>query len=171
MTQQPPQDEDRGFVVRGFVMLGLMAVLAMVVLLIVFQKPADKLPVDPAGIAAEASPKGWEVRYNAALALARRGSPATPWEIVAEILNENQQLRNFRVPVKDGKDAPDEASARRAILNALTAIREWRDKQKGPPPADAGSFELVRTKINELATHGVMEIKVQAEQTKLALAK
>lgn len=171
MMQQPPQEEDRGFVVRGFVMLGLMAALATVVLVIVFQNPAQPLPVDPAGVAAEPSPPGWEVRYNSALALARRGSASTPWEIVAEMLNEKQQLRNFRVPVKDGKDAPDEGSARRVVVNALSAIREWREKQKGPPPADAGSFELVRNKVNDLASHAVMEIKMQAEQTKLAIAK
>src|SRR4051794_16315506 len=107
MSQQLPQDEDRGFVVRGFVMLGLMAALAMVLLLILLQGSDQQLPVDPADIAAAPSAKGWEVRYNAALALARRGAAQTPWEVIAEMLDEKQQLRNFRASPKKGVDVPD----------------------------------------------------------------
>lgn len=167
--QQPPTEEDRGFVVRGFVMLGLMLVLAMVVLLILFQKPAPTQATDPAGVPLEPSAKGWEVRYNAALALARRGSASAPWETIAEMLDEKQQLRNFRLKIQGGKDLGDEGAARGVVLNALQAVRQWREKQTNPPVANAGSFELVRTKIDALAAHSVAEVKVQAEKTRQAL--
>jgi hypothetical protein len=71
------------------------------------------------------SPKGWEIRYNATLALARKGSPNLPFDIAAEMLDEKQQMLNFSMCLKNGKMAVDEAAARRTVINALEAIVEW----------------------------------------------
>lgn len=79
------------------------------------------------------SPAGWEVRYNAALALARRGSPhakdAGVWDTLLEMLDEDQQLRNFRSKLDDGREVPDETGARTTVIGALQAAQELRRKQ------------------------------------------
>src|SRR5207302_7649724 len=41
-----------------------------------------------------------EIRYNAALALARRGSPLTPWRLVLEILDESKVQRQYAADAK-----------------------------------------------------------------------
>ena len=61
------------------------------------------------------SKAGWEVRYNATVALARRGSDKIKdeqvWENLLEMLDEEQQLRNFHRELKDKSEVPDEAGA------------------------------------------------------------
>src|SRR5262249_40475230 len=81
------------------------------------------------------SPPGWEVRYNATIALARRGSPHIKdepvWEVLLEMLDEGQQLRNFRHKVKErgNIEVADDGNAYLTIITALQAIAELH-KQK-----------------------------------------
>lgn len=80
-----------------------------------------------------AAPTGWEVRYNAALALAHRGSdklsdPAVQ-ELFREMLDEDQQLRNFRIKRKDGSEAPDPVAARGTVLGAMKALKDAKEKR------------------------------------------
>ena len=124
--------DDSGFVRRGFLMLGGMTILVGIVLAILFWKPVAPPTPIPADLPAEPSAPGWQVRYNAAIALARRGSAKTPWPILREMLDENQQLRNFTDPEAGAKKTePDEAAARSTVLEALKAVAEWHRKQTG----------------------------------------
>lgn len=115
------------------------------------------------------SSPGWEVRYNAALALARRGSdkakdPAA-WDTLQEMLDEQQQLRNFRVQMRDGREVPDESAARLTVISALRAVTELHRKQPG----------IDLTELNEpiakLARSDNALLSKEAKQTQLALAK
>src|SRR5438874_1630645 len=73
------------------------------------------------------SPSGWEIRYNAALALAHRGSAQildpVAWESLVEMLDEEQQLRNFTTLLSDGREVPDETAARLTVIGALKAVQ------------------------------------------------
>src|SRR5688572_29239137 len=108
------QQQDTGLAQRGLLLLGGMTALVIVVLLIVLRNPdgPSKSPAKrndvvipvfvapapfPAGVAWPSlvqlsdqlpSAPGWEVRYNAAVALARRGSLKTPWPVVRDMLDE-----------------------------------------------------------------------------------
>src|SRR4051812_22944438 len=57
------------------------------------------------------SAKGWEIRYNATLTLARKGTADLPFETLCEMLNEHQQALNFSMCQKDGRLVVDEAAA------------------------------------------------------------
>src|SRR5260370_18760445 len=76
----------------------------------------------PAIATGPSSPPGWEVRYNATIALARRGSERVKdeqvWENLQEMLDEEQQLRNSRRKLKDGAEVPDEAGAPVTLIPA-----------------------------------------------------
>src|SRR5687768_7418802 len=115
-----PQDNDSGLVKRGFALLGLMALLVVIVLFILLRRPGqpDARPETatrpehlvwavvhpasayPAGVSWGSlyqlgdwmpSAPGWEVRYNAAAALARHGSDQVPWDLIREMLDERHQ--------------------------------------------------------------------------------
>src|SRR5205085_11327222 len=107
------------------------------------------------------SAEGWKIRYNAAGALARRGSAQVPWEILVEMLDENRQLRNFRVELQDGKVAADEAAARLTVVYALRAIADWHKKQPDRPKEAPPELAKVYAAVGKLASNPVMEIKTQ----------
>jgi hypothetical protein len=185
--------QDTGLVKRGFVLLAAMSVLVIVVLIIIFQRTVPAMPLSgerpellsaclirtgtafPVAVAwldiykiGEAFPsaEGWKIRYNAAGALARRGSADTPWEILLEMLDENRQLRNFRVELQDGKVAADEAAARLTMVYALRAIADWHKKQQDRPKEVAPELAKVYAAVDKLASNPVMEIKTQVENTR-----
>lgn len=89
--------------------------------------PGQTIPTEPPS-SVKPSRKGWQIRYNATLSLAVKGSAQVPLTELAEMLDENVQLKNFRVQLKNGQDVPDEMGARKTILNALKAITEWHKK-------------------------------------------
>jgi hypothetical protein len=125
--------DDSGFVRRGFLMLAGMAILVSVVLAILLWKPAAPPAEIRTDLPAQTSAPGWQVRYNAAIALARRGSAKTPWPLLREMLDEGQQLRNFAEPEPGAKKAEsDEAAAQATVLEALKAVAEWHRKQPAP---------------------------------------
>lgn len=72
------------------------------------------------------SSAGWEVRYNATLALARRGSPAVKnrLDVLAEMLDEQQQRQNFRGTGKNGAEVPNEAEVFQTLSSTLKAVAE-----------------------------------------------
>ena len=129
-------------------------------------RPAAAGPTVPSG--PKSSP-GWEVRYNAALALARRGSdkvkdPAV-WDTLLEMLDEQQQLRNFRAQLRDGLEVPDESAARVTVISALRAVTELHRKQ---PTMD---LTELNEPIAKLAQSDNPVLSNEAKQTQLALAK
>jgi hypothetical protein len=124
----------------------------------------------PEAITAPASSKGWEVRYNATLALANRGSDHIKdqevWENLLEMLDENQQLANFnKVPTPDGKEAPDPASARMTVIGALQAIEELHRRR---PDMDLSGLNPT---IEKLIKSSNVAVRTEATKTKLLLEK
>src|ERR1700756_824782 len=103
-------------------------VLLLLVLAVGCQRPAAPPPVS-----GPKSPAGWEVRYNAALALARRGSPHVKdpevWDSILEMLDADQQLRNFRVKTEDGHETVDENGAYATVISGLQAAQDLHRKQ------------------------------------------
>lgn len=123
----------------------------------------------PPAVTAAASPsgRGWEVRYNAALASARRGGDAAADPVVldtlAEMLDESQQLRNFRATLKDGREVPDEQSAREAVIGTLRAVADLHRKR---PTLDLG---VVKPAVAKLTESGNVVVRTEAKAAQLAL--
>lgn len=188
----PAPKEDGGLVKRGLFLLALMGAMVVVLLTILLRKPDAPAPQEapgpetlvavllhpgqefPATLAWPAltrlpetlpSAPGWEVRYNAAATLARRGSEHTPWNLIAEMLDEQQQLRNFRVRLENGRIVSDEAAARTTILTTLRAVADWH--KKNPEGAAGSDLVRVRAAVIELAEKSpILEIKSQANNTR-----
>lgn len=104
------------------------------------------LPPIPAG---QPSAPGWEVRYDAALALAHRGSEKfldpVVQDLVKEMLDEEQQFRNFRLTLKSGQETSNPLAARMAILGAINAISDYHAKL---PDADLSGFTSALEKLS-----------------------
>jgi len=98
----------------------------------------------------EPSPKGWEIRYNAALALARKGNPDLPLDIMREMLDERRQKLNFTVCSRYLRQTEDEALARRTVYNALQAFMKWYKQPQTPKKFDAENAELEKKYNAEL---------------------
>jgi hypothetical protein len=190
-VQAPEAQPDAGLARRGLLLLALMAALAVIVVLIIVQRPSAPtgaaardfvLPLAattsayPGGLpwpqlAALAeqlpSPPGWEVRYNAAHSLARRGSKNTPWATIREMLDQDQQRRNFPAKLSGGQIIADEESALRTVFTTLGVIAEWHKKQV---PAAGSSLphdlQLVYAQVDRLAESDVTQIRVQADRTR-----
>jgi hypothetical protein len=114
------------------------------------------------------SPAGWEVRYNAALALAHRGSAAikepVPWESLLEMLDEQQQMRNFTTRLSDGREVPDETAARLTVIGALKAVQTLH---RANPSLDLSALSESIAKLNQ---SGNAAVRTEAEKTRLTLA-
>jgi hypothetical protein len=108
-----------------------------------------------------------EIQYNAVCALARRGSDALKdpnvQDKLAEMLDEGQQLQNFRVRLKDGREVPDLAEARTTVESALKAIVECHRRRK-----DIDLSQLYPA-IEKLTQSENPVIKQEALRTKIAL--
>lgn len=186
-------NQDSGLVKRGLVLLALMSALVVVLLTIVLQRNPGTVPSAgtradlgagtllqvsapfPASVAwaglyqtAEAlpSPPGWEIRYNAAATLARLGKANVPWPILQEMLDEERQMRNFRVQLQDGKNVPDESAARTTMLVALRAIAEWHRKQASGDREVSAELAKVYAAVDRLAQSPLISLKTEAEKTR-----
>jgi len=106
---------------------------------------------------------GLKVRYNATIALARRGSPRVRLAMLKEMLDETTQMENFRRKQSDGKEVADEALARQTVRTTLQAITELHRKQ----PA----FDLseLRPLIDKLADSDNVAIRTEVKNTQNAL--
>lgn len=106
---------------------------------------------------------GLEVRYNAALALARRGSPKVRLDLLQEMLDEERLRENFRLRKPGGGDAADEGMVRTTLLGTLQALVELHQRQ---PEKDLTSLQPA---LRKLAQNSVKGLQVEAEKTLLAL--
>jgi hypothetical protein len=194
-------EEGSGLVRRGLMLVAGIGVLAVIVLFILLNRPvggaAPKETVPPEGlgllgsVGAVSFPgsvdwpalavmpmvlpsgPGWEIRYNATLALARRGSPHLPLENVREMLDESQQMRNFRAPLDKGGSVPDEVAARRTILNTLEALTAWWQKLPATDRARLDqdpALRAVRTELDRLAESPNATLWSKAKQTRKILS-
>lgn len=185
--------QDTGLMQRGLLLLGGMTALGVVVMLIVLRGPdsptrdaakAEPLLVPmftpnapyPATLTwlslaqlGEQMPSapGWQVRYNAAIALARRGSQNTPWPLLREMLDEQRQRRNFRILVKGGKSVANEEEAQHAVRNALAAVAQWHKKQDAAAVGTVSAdLQKVYDAVDRLAQGGNNVLRVQADRTR-----
>jgi hypothetical protein len=140
-----------------------VAVLIVLLLAAGCQRPAAQ----PTATTGPKSPAGWEVRYNATLALARRGSSHVKdpkaWDSLLEMLDEDQQLRNFRPKTENGRETVDDTGAYTTVISALQAVQELHRKQ---PHLD---LSALKEPIDKLARSPNATVSVQARQATLTL--
>jgi hypothetical protein len=105
------------------------------------------------------SAQGWQIRYNATLSLCRHGSAKVPFDILAEMLDEDLQMRNWRVILADGQNIADEQAARRTVLNALKALGEWHKHKEAVAAVGTSDPGLQRVWVAvDRLTHGDNEL-------------
>jgi hypothetical protein len=104
----------------------------------------------PALVSGPSSTPGWEVRYNAVIALARRGSDRIKddraWETLQEMLDEEQQLRNFKHELPDKRDVSDAGSAHVELITAMQAIGELHRRK---PEMDLSGLKPAIEKLTQ----------------------
>ncbi|HEX5270437.1 MAG TPA: hypothetical protein VFW33_08125, partial [Gemmataceae bacterium] len=110
---------------------------------------------------------GLRIRYNAAVALARRGSGRTPIDLLGQMLDESEQLDQNRVRSrKDGHESADEATAYDVETTALQAVAELHRKN---PNVNLAALDSA---IDQLKDHSASPaVRKEAERTRAALAK
>jgi len=123
----------------------------------------------PSVVEGPKSPPGWEVRYNAAAALARRGSDKAleprVKETLLEMLDEQQQMRNFRKAAPNGKEASDAGGAQLTVITTLHALNELHRRR---PELDLGAFA---DSVQTLADHSNLAVSTEAKKTQQLLAR
>jgi hypothetical protein len=186
--------EDKGLVLRGMILLlVILAIVGVVLTILLRRAPEDKsiserpaeffvpsvvLPTVGAfpssvnwGAMCEMmttmpSAPGFDIRYDAAKTLARRGSPNTPWALFREMLDERQQLRNNRVRHADGREVYDEANARAIMTSAVRAVAAWHKKQGDKTPNVPAELREVYAAVDKLAESPFGELKIQADKAR-----
>ena len=112
-------------------------------------------------VAAGPSRPGWEIRYNAAVALAQRGSDLVKdrLDLFAEMLDEERQRANFSKKEEDGRTVVDEAGASGTVRTALQAVALLRRKN---PTVDLSELH---GPVEKLLQSPNAVVRLQAEQT------
>src|SRR5207249_3297183 len=79
---------------------------------------------DGHGKADDAAVRGREIRYQATLALARRGSAQVAGRlgVLAEMLDEDSQAKHFRTQLKDGREVADGGTVGKVLTGAPKAV-------------------------------------------------
>ncbi|MFN4259786.1 MAG: hypothetical protein ACK4RK_10845 [Gemmataceae bacterium] len=143
---------------KSAVIIGGVAVVILVVVLVSwFSQPEAAAVVEPPD--GTKSGPGWEIRYNATLALAQRGSTQTRLDLLAEMLDLDQLRRSARKPLADGQDAPDEATVTATTIGALSAIATLHRKN---PDMDLAAL---RPAIEQLQDNPNPAIRLEARKT------
>jgi hypothetical protein len=156
---------------RRWIALTLVVGAFTVALVVWLRWPSQNTPAEPS-VDVKPSSRGWQIRYNATLALLVKGSKHIPFKEVLEMLDENQQLRNFRVKQENGQEVADETGARKTILNALKAIADWAKKRGNDYGMDVKKWQKVIAAVQNLAENSPNAVvKKEAMVTQEALAK
>lgn len=108
---------------------------------------------------------GFQAQANAALALARRGCPAAPLNLLEMMLNPDELRRTFVLqPKKGGPDRPNEGAVVETILDTLKAVVRLHKKC---PQLDLSGL---RPAVDKLTQDGNPAVQVEARAAQLALA-
>ena len=102
---------------------------------------------------------GLKIRYNATVALARRGSDRVHLGVLQEMLDETLQRQHFGLRRKDGEEVPDEATARVTVATALQAVAELHHKKR------QRDLSLLYPAIDAVAHGHNVALKGEAERT------
>ena len=194
--------QDSGLVYRGLLLLGMMLVLVTFVLFVVLRRGETPLPqtTQDAGLVASSLPtaglafpgqinwgalgklseklpssNGWHVRYAAALALARAGSDNVPFDVLAQMLDEDLQMRNWLVVKDDGKVFTDEQEARRMVFNALRGVADWHKHKEAVDKVGKGNpgLQRVYAAVERLthSTNSALQQEAETIKQKIASGK
>ena len=106
---------------------------------------------------------GLEVRYNATVALARRGSAKVRLSMLKEMLDEETLRDNFRRKQKDGTEVPDEATATQTLIETLQAVAKLHEQN---PRIDLSEL---RPLIDHLAQSSNAAVRTEAKNTQHVL--
>ena len=124
----------------------------------------NKLKGDTATTISYTQPPELNVKLNATIALARRGSDKVSTGRLAEMLDENKLRAQFlRENIDTQKPEPDEGVVVQTITNALKAVVELH-KQRPEKITPA-----IRAGVDALKSNPNAAIKKEAEQTALAI--
>jgi hypothetical protein len=126
----------------------------------------DELSEDaPADSRAVTRTPGLRVRFNAAVALARRGSPKVNLFLLKDMLDPVFLREELLVLPKSGPDKPDPASVSQTLVTALKAVAELHRQR---PETDLSEL---RPAIDALASDPNPVLREEAEKTRSALGK
>jgi hypothetical protein len=109
-----------------------------------------------------------EVRYNATVAQARRGSDRVQMKLLQDMLDEQQLAKTFRVKPPEGEPGGskvDEAAVRLTVVNALKAIAELHRQQPDRDPS------ALIPALKQLKQSSTLTFRTEAEQTLRALGQ
>jgi hypothetical protein len=120
----------------------------------------------PLFVAGKSSTPGWEVRYNAIIALARRGSEQIKddraWETLQEMLDEEQQLRNFKHELPDKREVSDPGAAHVTLITTLQAVGELHRRK---PELDLSGLKPAVQKLTQSRNLAVNTEAKRIQQT------
>lgn len=128
-------------------------------------------------VTGQSSPPGWEVRYNAAVALARRGSDhvkdPSVRDTLLEMLNEEQQLNNFPLTDEKGEVKKDKEGRKIADLNgaqlaSITALQALGELHRRRPEFDLSAF---KPSIEKLAASNRLAVSTEAKKLQQTISK
>jgi hypothetical protein len=107
---------------------------------------------------------GFKVQANAVIALARRGCPEVPLNLLEMMLSPDDLRRTFVLqPKKGGPDRPDEGLVNLTVINALKAAAELRKKC---PKLDLSGL---RPAVERLTQDSNPAVQVEAKAAQQAL--
>jgi hypothetical protein len=191
--------QDSGLAKRGLVVFGLIALITLAVgYMLLYRRGENVQPKElpraepqiaalivpiagfPASLSWQVfcplseqlpSAPGWETRYTATRVLAHRGSPKLPLGTLREMLDENQQRRNFRVRLKDQRIVSNEGDVQQVLLAALKSLQEWLKHPEAVRSigADNPQLRAVYAAAEKLTEHPSQVIKNEAVKVRLAL--
>jgi hypothetical protein len=165
----------KGFLIGAFALVAVLAIVGAYQVSKVLFPPGAAEGARQAGTDVDGPPSapGWEIRYNAAASLARRGSPRAieVLDVLREMLDEQQQMRNFRIERKDGTSAPHEEVALGAVLIALKAVAEWHQHAEVVRTIGSDNSELQKLyqAIDKLGQSHNRVVSTEARKVRLAL--
>ena len=106
---------------------------------------------------------GLQIRFNAAVALARFGSKQARIDVLKDMLDENYLRENLVLrPRAGGADQPNAEVIGQTLLNALKAVAELHRQR---PDLD---LSALKPAVDALTTNGNPDVRTEAERTKLA---
>ena len=87
------------------------------------------------------------------------------------MLDEEQQMHNFRIAIAPGKEVADEYAARRTVLDALKAFDDWQKHKEAVQAArDNPGLACVHTAIDKLTKSGNEVLRNEAQIVKKTFA-
>jgi hypothetical protein len=149
----------------GLALGGFVAVIFFGIVLVGYFQYSRRNPAASQPSTVSRSDPGWEIRYMATRALARRGSDHVKEKMdeLKEMLDEEQQRQNFRTILKGGKETINEMEAFQVVSSTLKAVEELHRRR---PDMDLSPLYPA---IDKLAESPNPALRSEAAHTRLDL--